>query len=245
MSNNISGFHPDTPHVEIKETGTFKGYTPRLTSLDMEKVEGYKNFMPRSSNQSNNNNNENVLNNFDLNDTSPRSRLHSANNSSNGDPQNYDELYNGQGDTAREQGYTARSPKKVVRVAPREKKTFNNYKKYEQMYAEDRKNNVNPLFMSSMCEFDDPWTRECKQRRKAKENFVCKEGKPFIVTPHHASVMQRDNRMAQTSVTARGPYVPPHEAHRRYFFDRRKWLEGPWHIPAPSTLKKIKYVEDF
>ena len=40
--------------------------------------------------------------------------------------------------------------------------------------------------------------------------------------------------MSQTSVTARGPYVPPHEAHRRFFFDRRKWLEGPWHIPAPS-----------
>jgi hypothetical protein len=73
-----------------------------------------------------------------------------------------------------------------------------------------------------------------KQRKKARENYICDQGKPFVVTPHHAAVAKRDWRMSQTSVTARGPYVPPHEAHRRFFFDRRKWLEGPWHIPAPS-----------
>ena len=147
-------FHPDTPHVEIKdegEMGTTKG-ARRVTSLDMAQVEGYKNFMPRMPNDRQ----EDVLNELDLdrNSVSPRRTTSSTDSY-------YGEYENGNF-TAREQGYTPRSPKRVVRVAPREKKRFNNWKKYEKMYEEDRKNNLNPLFMSSMCEYDDPWTRECK-----------------------------------------------------------------------------------
>jgi len=247
-------FHPDTPHVEIKDDGQMAEGSPRVTSLDMEKVEGYKMFMPPPSRSRK----KKVLNDLDLDRESIDSldehftHLHQNNDDENHQDDNDDYYHNDDDDdygsapptresmtgdgnlTARQRGYTPRSPKKVVRISAREKKTFNNWKKYEKMYEEDRQNNVNPCFMSSMCEYDDPWSRECKQKKKAKENFVCPNNKPFVVTPHHSAVAKRDWQAAQTSVTARGPYVPPHEAHRRFFYDRRKWLQGPWHIPAPN-----------
>jgi hypothetical protein len=246
-------FHHETPQYEIKNEGTMKENAVRINSLDMERVEQYTMFMPRAS--------DNVINDLDLGDSYQSIKSNNINShrgasrdsySSYPDNEDYDSSDNdddytqrrdkqidrvnpsgNQGNlSARDQGYTPSSPKRVVRISPRSKKTFNNWQKYEDMYKEDRKNNVNPLFMSSMCEYDDPWTRECKQKKKAKQNYVGE--KEWTVTPHHAAVAKRDYRAAQTSVTARGPYIPPHEAHRRYFFDRRKWLEGPWHIPAPS-----------
>jgi hypothetical protein len=216
-------------------------------------------FMPPPSSRSSHGGRKKVLNDLDLDGESIESldehlgHLHQSSGGHASSDEEYDddvgyydddrggsgppmrEAMTGVGNlTARQRGYTPRSPKKVVRISAREKKTFNNWKKYEKMYEEDRQNNVNPCFMSSMCEYDDPWTRECKQKKKSKENFVCPDKKPFVVTPHAGAVAKRDWQAAQTSVTARGPYVPPHEAHRRFFYDRRKWLEGPWHIPAPS-----------
>ena len=250
-----------TPQITIKDTGTMKENHPRLSSLDMcEYEDGFKNFMPLPSNRTPKVLGQMDLDESYRSTTNSANhrRQGSAESYYSNTSQQYDddEDYDDDGDsqynddeaqrreeqidrvnlsgnlTARVLGYTPRSPKRVVRISPRSQKTFNNWKKYDGMYKEDRKNNVNPLFMSSMCEYDDPWTRECKQKRKSKQRYV--GGKEWTVTPHHAAVAKRDHRAAQTSVTARGPYVPPHEAHRRFFFDRRKWLEGPWHIPAPS-----------
>ena len=129
--------------------------------------------------------------------------------------------------------YSRKDPRRVVRISPRAKKTYNTWKKFEKMYQDDRDNNVNPLFMSSMGQYEDMWAREMAQARASKSEHVDQK-KPWVVTPHHAAVAKRARMQAQTSVTARGPYIPPHEAHRRFFFDRRKWLHGAWHIPAPS-----------
>ena len=129
--------------------------------------------------------------------------------------------------------YSRKDPRRVVRISPRAKKMYNTWKKFEQMYQDDRDNNVNPLFMSSMGQYEDAWAREMSQAKTSKSSHV-DQRKPWVVTPHHAAVAKRARLQAQTSVTARGPYIPPHEAHRRFFYDRRKWLHGAWHIPAPS-----------
>ena len=185
MSTPDNTFHPDTPHVEIKE-GQMTPAASRLTSLDMEKVEQYKMFLPQEGYYDR----PEVLEDLDLDEStrseSTRSRKNNRVPSADSYYSHYysDDEEEEQHDnaaarsrteqvdrinlsgnlTARAQGYTPRSPKRVVRISPRSEKTFNNWQKYDAMYKNDRKNNLNPLFMSSMCEYDDPWTRECKQR---------------------------------------------------------------------------------
>ncbi len=246
-------WHPDSPAVEIRDGGADAGSGRKISSRHMKRTDDYKLYMPREGDDPGlaRGNDGAVVSRLDLrrdddrrindNDSAAsRTELHiqrAVGRSRVARLEREDAAAAGAmpqrfAGTAGDAGYTPRDPKRVVRVSPRAKKTYNTWAKFEKMYADDRENNVNPCFMSSMGEYDDPWSRECKQRKKARAGYVGE--KEWIVTPHHAAVAKRARQQAQTSVTARGPYLEPHEVHERFYFDRRKWMHGPWHIPAPQ-----------
>ena len=91
--------------------------------------------------------------------------------------------------TAREMGMTRARPGRIVRVSARRPKVFKSWAKFKKLHEADRENNINPLYMSSLCIYDDPWTREMRERKEAKRRFVGK--RDFTVTPHHAAVAKR------------------------------------------------------
>lgn len=223
--------------VEIRDGRDTPRSMHRISSLDMDRSEDYKLYMPNAGAG------DNVITELDgvvaKNTTQGRARNYDSDEDI--DPVTRLDLdavraakrsVSSQKRNSKKVRHTRSDPKRVVRISPRAKKTFCSWKKFEQMYASDRDNNVNPLFMSSMNEYEDAWSRECKQRKASKKKNSAM--KPWVVTPHHAAVAKRATMQAQTSVTGRGPYIPPHEAHRRFFYDKRKWLHGAWHIPAPS-----------
>ena len=264
MSNHDHAYwHPDTPTVEIHVSGvTGAGSNSRkINSRHMKRTDDYKLYVPREGDHDGLacDNYGNVVSRLDLRrgNKDGGSRRHDVADDDTTSSQTDLHIQRAVGrscmdrlgreeaaaavstrrgqrfmGTAEAAGYTPRDPRRVVRVSPRAKKTYNTWAKFEKMYADDRENNVNPCFMSSMGEYDDPWSRECKQRKKARDGYV--GDKEWIVTPHRAAVAKRARQQAQTSVTARGPYLEPHEVHERFYFDRRKWIHGPWHIPAPQ-----------
>ena len=102
----------------------------------------------------------------------------------------------------------------------------------------DKKHRVHPQFMASQQQYDDPWEREIKRMRHARIRQV--GDRPFHVTPHHRSVMMREQRLAQSNCSSHGPYMPSQvisatgkwEPHKT----KHKWLGQAW--KAPNRMQR-------
>ncbi len=140
--------------------------------------------------------------------------------------------------TARDLGMSREFPGKIVRIKPKFPKPFNKFKHYEKVRQLDKKNRVHPQFMASQQQYDDPWEREIKRMRHARIRQV--GDRPFHVTPHHRSVMMREQRLAQSNCSSHGPYMPSQvisatgkwEPHKT----KHKWLGQAW--KAPNRMQR-------
>ena len=169
---DLDYWHPDTPAVTVRDVDAPEALNLPLSSENVKPPpDSHKLFVPREENASF----RRVYSREDSSTAQQRAGTSIVSNQSSAfsegrrvPPLAMNKLSSGRVDnslrgkslTAREIGYSWSYPSSVVCVKAQTPRTFSLHRKFVKRNMEDRRNNVNPLFMSSMCEYDDPWTRE-------------------------------------------------------------------------------------